>query len=233
MIAVFLIDRLLEKKEEARKAPIKYVVYQEISVVYNRFVNLLLDLYANACPEPAPLSIGEFLADGFLERAFLYTNVEAQANVFPARLVHEYLNDQAKDLRDRAEKIIDKYSAFMEPSALSLLYGLFLNSSFMMKVTTLSKIIEARRPWPYPQSLGYHLGGMTEREVSDLQTLEKWLFKERRVLVKRYTELRQIVIPGRLPQPGNPSLPFRLEEEVLQTQIARFDAWRLAQQKGG
>lgn len=227
LLTIFVIDWLLEKKEKSRLAPLHFVIYQEISGLYNSYTGLFYDLYKNTCPEEPPNKMEDFFSGEYCKTALLYTNIRTEALVFPAKPVIVFLSEKARQLKSNAEQIIDKYTSFITPEILSIIYTLFRESSTLIIMESLPVLIQARNQMPYPNSLIYHLPPPSENDVKQLLKLQEWLLNEKERLEKSGQSLRPVSNPeGSISKNSNRQLRYRIDEEVLQQQIETFNIWR-------
>ena len=71
-ITILIVDRLGVKRESERLLPIKMVVYKETSLLFNRFLSLLFDLYSQTIEKAPPTDTESFLKSNVTREAFIF-----------------------------------------------------------------------------------------------------------------------------------------------------------------
>lgn len=225
-ITILIVDRLGVKRESERLLPIKMVVYKETSLLFNRFLSLLFDLYSQTIEKAPPTDTESFLKSNVTREAFIYTDIKAKANTTQRENITSYLANQGKDLKERAEKILDKYSVFLEPEMANLIHTCFVESIFISTLPHIPQTIQMRNNLPYPDSLIYHIFELREEDIESLVRLYKLLQKEREIYSKVDDKIRGLSTPEYIGKQKDRKLNYRIDEQKLNLQIAKFNQWR-------
>lgn len=227
-ITVYIVDYLLNSREKARLAPMKVIVFQEISILFNRHLGMYLELYSESVKEAPPTTTKEFIEKDCIYKALLYSNVDGKPRISPQQTMTQYLASKAVDFETRAEKILDKYSNYMSPNIANLLHQLYVESPSISIMKILPNVVQLRLHLPYPKSLVYHLYNPDEKYKTNMIKLNSWLEKERVELLKVDNDLRTIANPEYLKNRNDKhQFIFRLEEKDLEEQIRKFDEWKI------
>lgn len=227
LITVYIVDYLLKSREEARLAPMRVIVYQEISVLTNRFMGLLFELYSESVIENPPETVQGFIEENCIYKALLYSSIDGEPRISPPNTMSKYLSSKAIDFEDRAQKILDKYSNFMSPKIANILHKAFVESIFVTIMKSLPNTIQFRQNLPYPKSLLYHLYNPEEKDKTNLILLNSWLEKERKELLKFEKDLRVISNPSHLRnRTKEHKYIYHIPELELEKQIKTFEDWK-------
>ncbi|MHB1107387.1 MAG: hypothetical protein ACYCZ2_13600 [Lutibacter sp.] len=227
LITVYIVDYLLKSREEARLTPMRVIVYQEISVLTNRFMGLLFELYSESVKENPPETVHGFIEENCIYKALLYSSIDGEPRISPPTTMSQYLSSKAIDFEDRAQKILDKYSNFMSPKIANILHKTFVESIFVTIMKSLPNTIQFRQKLPYPKSLLYHLYNPEDTDKTNLILLNSWLEKERKELLKFEKDLRDISNPSHLKnRTKEHKYIYHIPELELEKQIKTFEDWK-------
>lgn len=226
-ITVYIVDYLLRSREEARLVPMRIIVYQEISLLTNRCMGLIFELYSESVKENPPSTVKEFIDSDCIQKALYYTSIDGKPRIDPPQSMAHYLASNAVDFENRAEKILDKYSTFMSPEIANILHKAFVESTLISIMKLLPRTIEFRKHLPYPKSLLYHLYNPDDKDKANLILLNSWLEKERSELLKFENDIRVISNPTYLANRHKEhKFIYHITDEQLSEQINAFDNWR-------
>jgi hypothetical protein len=200
-VTVFLIDRIIKKREEARWKPSK-------NIVYYRLTELVWYLFVNFSPpslhkdlEPVEISFGGidtgtvkdissldldmFVLEPFLQREW------ADQLLGPWLAEHRTYMTEAKNTLDG---IINDSTVFLEPEVLSLIFLLKQEvDNFLLFLTNILNVLEETDETYLRNWASYHvLVTLTRRLLAAAQMLEKWLIQQctrKRTLNEIYDEV--------------------------------------------
>lgn len=228
LITVYIVDYLLNSREKARLAPMKVIVFQEISVLFNRHLGMYFELYSESVKEEPPATTKEFIEKDCIYKALLYSTVDGKPRISPPQTMTQYLASKAVDFETRAEKILDKYSNYMSPEIANLLHQMYVESPSISVMKILPNVVQSRLHLPYPKSLVFHLYNPEEKYKTNMIKLNSWLVKEREELLKVDKDLRTITNPEYLINRNDKhQFIYRLEDKDLEEQIKKFDEWKI------
>ncbi len=225
-ITVFIVDFLLKRREDERLLPNRIIVYQETSLLYNRFSSLFFELYNKTVKEIPPKDTIGFLEANLIEKALYHADSNANANVSPPQKLPNYIANSGKDLTERAEKILDKYSIFMDPKVALLIHKCFIECVFISTLKMLSSVIDSRKSLHFPDSLAFHLYHLTKEDIENFVELYKLLDKERLILIKTENNLRDLSTPEYISLQKDRKFSYRISDEKLKEQTGRFEESR-------
>lgn len=227
LITIYIADYLLQSRENSRLAPMKIIVYQDISVLYNRYMGLFFELYSLSVNETPPITTKDFVENDCIYKALLYSSVEGKPRIDPPQSMAQYLESKAKDFETRAEKILDKYSNFLTPEIAKLLHEMFSESVMISTMKMMPKIMQIRANLPYPKSLAYYLYNFEEKDKKNIIKLNDWLVNERKKLLKLDNDIRTVKNPEYLSKRNDShQYIYRIEENTLLNQIKEFEKWK-------
>ncbi len=226
VITILIVDRLAVKREAERLLPMKMVVYKETSLLFNRFLSLIFGLYSHTIEENPPKNTKEFLESNLMRKAFIYTDINAKANTTQRENIIINIANQAKDLIQRAEKILDKYSIFLEPEMANLIHTCFIENVFISTLPHTQHTIQLRKNLPYPESLIFHIHELREEDIVSFVRLYDLLVTEREIHSKIDNNIRVLSSPEYIGKQKNRVLNYRIDEDKLSSQLENFNRWR-------
>jgi len=228
LITIYIVDYLLNSREKARLAPMRVIVFQEVSVLFNRHIGMYFELYSESVKEEPPATTKRFIEKNCIYKALLYSTIDGKPRISPPQTMTQYLASKAVDFENRAEKILDKYSNYMFPEIANLLHQMYVESPFISVMKILPNIVQSRLHLPYPKSLVFHLSNPDEKYKTNMIKLNSWLVNERKELLKIDSDLRTITNPEYLKNRNDKhQFIYRLEKKDLEEQIKKFDEWKI------
>lgn len=115
VVTVLIIDRLIRKREESKNIPQKLAVYEDVRLYTSRYISFWTTTFRETVPEPDPTSIKDFFSDNGMTKILSNLHMDAEPNVFPARKWWDWIIQNAKEFKDRGDKILDRHSNNLEP----------------------------------------------------------------------------------------------------------------------
>jgi hypothetical protein len=227
LITVYIVDFLLKSREQARLAPMRIIVFQEICALSNRFMGLIFELYSESEKEPPPDTVKAFIKDDCIYRALLHASIDDRPRVSPPQTMAQYLSANAMYFEKSSEQILLKYSNFMSPKTANILHKVFVESAFVAILKTLPKTVQQRQNLPYPKSLIYHLYNPDDKDKNNLILLNSWLEKERSDLLSIESDLRKLSNPKYLNNRSKEhKYIYRISDADLEKQVREFEKWK-------
>lgn len=222
-ITVFIVDFLLKRREDERLLPNKIIAYQETSLLYNRFLSLFFELYNKTIKEIPPKDTISFLEANLIEKALYHADSNANANISPPQKLPNYIANSSIDLIERAEKILDKYSIYMDPKVTLLIHKCFVECVFISTLKMLPSALNSRKGLHFPDSLAFHVFHLTKEDIENFVELYKLLDNEKLVLMKTENNLRGLSTPEYISLQKDRKFSYRISDEKLMEQIKRFE----------
>jgi hypothetical protein len=226
-ITIFIIDFLQDKREEERIIPIKAIAFQDISLLFNRAMDIFYIMYSESVEVDSPASIIEFLEGDSMMRALVCCDVTKPTRTFPVLTLEHYLKNEIEQLRDLANKVLNKGTIHVEPEALMAIHYLFNESPFVISLGRIDShrhAISSMHGNIYSNNVSPILNIIppNKKAIESLINLHNWLVSEKQYLAKRVSDLRSISTPADSIEPRHQSLLIlRAEDSVIEKGIKR------------
>lgn len=123
-VAIFIIDRLIKSREEARSIPQKLAAYEDVRLYTSRYIDFWIGAFRESVPEDDPETVEDFFSENGMSKILKYLYLDSEANVFPSRNWHNWIVDNAKKIQENGNKILDRYSYNLDPEAFGYLHQL-------------------------------------------------------------------------------------------------------------
>jgi hypothetical protein len=174
-ITVLIIDRLMQKREEARSIPQKLAAYEDVRLYTSRYINFWTSAYRDSVPDEEPETIVSFFSDEGMTKIFKYLYLDSEPNVTPSRSWWEWINQNAKEFKDNGNKILDRYSYNLDPIAFGHMHQL-TESLFNNMLLLLISIKQSDMQLNYPRIkvLGYYSITPQKEDFDAILGLVNW-----------------------------------------------------------
>jgi hypothetical protein len=124
VITVFILDRLIKKREEDKNIPLKIAIYEDIRLYTTRYIGFWIETYLLSVPEDPPKDISDFFSKIGMPKILSYLHLDSEPNVTPSQKWWDWIVHNAKEFKVNGEKILDRYSGFLDPEIFGHLHRL-------------------------------------------------------------------------------------------------------------
>ena len=128
-ITVFIVDRLIKKRDETRNVPQKLAAYEDVRLYVSRYISFWTDTYRQSVPDEKPNTIYDFFTQDTISKIFKHLDLDSEVNIKPRRKWGDWLSEKLKEFKDKGDKILDRYSNVLEPEIFKYVHQLTETSS--------------------------------------------------------------------------------------------------------
>ena len=128
-VTVFIIDRLIQNREERRNIPQKLAAYEDVRLYTSRYISFWTSAFRASVPEKEPESIEEFFSENGMTKILQYLYMDSEPNVTPPRKWWDWIVNNAKEFKDNGDKLLDRHSHNLDPVAFGYVHQI-TESSF-------------------------------------------------------------------------------------------------------
>lgn len=75
VITVFILDRLIKKREEEKNIPLKIAIYEDIRLYTTRYIGFWIETYLVSVPEDPPKDISDFFSKTGMPKILNYLHL--------------------------------------------------------------------------------------------------------------------------------------------------------------
>ncbi|MDZ4205319.1 MAG: hypothetical protein U1C46_10950 [Bacteroidales bacterium] len=138
-VTVFIIDRLIQKREEKRNIPQKLAEYEDIRLFTSFYIRFWTDTYRESVPDPDPETIEDFFSNKGMPKILNYLYMDSEPDALPPQKWYDWLVFHTIEFQKRGKKIIDRHSNNLDPIVFGLIHQL-TESQFNKVLSTMPSI---------------------------------------------------------------------------------------------
>jgi hypothetical protein len=174
-ITVFVIDRLIQNREERRSIPQKLAAYEDVRLYASRYISFWTTTYRDSVPEDTPETIELFFSDSGMKKILNHLYMDSEPNVTPSRTWWDWISYNAKEFKENGDKILDRHSHNLDPIAFGYVHQLS-ESSFNNMLLMSSSIRESdiQMNFPRVKVLGNYAMSPQKEDYEAILGLVKW-----------------------------------------------------------
>lgn len=226
VVTVFVVDRLIQKREERRSIPQKLAVYEDVRSYTSQYLFFWTSTYRESVPENDPETIEVFFSEMGMTKIFKYLYMDSEPNVSPRRKWWDWIIHNANEFKVNGDKILDRHSSHIDPVAFGFVHQ--LTESFFNKVLLMSSSIrqsDMSNNFPRVKVLGSYSMLPINEDYQAILGLIKWCNKTHKELLKYNTKLN--TLSEYIPQ-KNKKMPPKcmIPLEILEQQINELKTFR-------
>ncbi len=194
LITILIINQLIVLKEEKRKIPHKFVVYEDLRSFLSNLLLFWKKAYKASVPEDEPENIHIFFSENGIGKIWHYLYIKAQFKDNPAQNWAEYITEKSIELQQQAEKILLRHSQNLPPYIYRMIHSL-IESRFLLVLTKIPSTLNYLEKNNNPRTNTLDAVAMvqpTDREYSSMIALFDWcgsLYDELKILDKSIDKL--------------------------------------------
>ena len=225
-VTIFVIDRLIQNREEARNIPQKLAAYEDVRLYTSRYISFWTSTYRDSVPEEEPDTLETFFSEAGMTKILSYLYMDSEPNVTPPRKWWEWIVYNAKEFKDNGEKLLDRYSHNLDPVAFGYVHELTesgFNNVLLMAPSIRQSDIQMK--FPRIKVLGSYSIPPPKEDYEAILGLVKWC-NETYIALKKYSSsIKKVTEYTTI---GNRKMPPKcmIPPEVLEQQQKELNEFR-------
>lgn len=220
IITIFVIERFIQKKEDKRNLPQKLAAYEDVRLYTSRYISFWTETYRCSVPETAPNTLEKFFSENGMTKILSYLYMDSSPNVTPKMTWWDWILENAKEFKENGEKILDRYSYYLDPVAFGCIHQL-AESPFYSCILMLPSIRKSDAQYNIPRVkvLGSYTIAPPREDYDAILKLVRWCDETYNVLKKYNKSI--IKVTEYLPMAENKKNPPKcmIPEDILSQQI--------------
>ena len=219
IVTVILVDKIIRKREEERILPLKIAAYKDVKKLTADILSFWFTIYKESVDEPFPETIEEFFQEDNLKKIAAHLNLDGIPNVTPSRTWWEYLPQLGNQMKQDAERILERHVQNLEPEVYSMIHeqlSLGILSNIGIRQITAIKQSDIEHRTPRPRNLGGYFPIIADR-YSKIIELYNWCNQYSAYLNSMNADTINSIIKYPNGQQTSPKSRFTLEQLVDQT----------------
>lgn len=218
IVTIVFVDQLIRQQELRRTLPLQAAAYEDVRILATRIIQFWEGAFYQAVPQPIPLVLVNIIKASpdfpvslttpplsteqlFSIESFnlirLCLDLDSQPNVAPPRTWWEWLPQQEQEFCSRAERILERHAANLEPEAYILVHQLInnlLHADTGMRIMGAMRQFDQQKGFPRPHNLAAYWG-TTAEALETVVKLNKWCIQKKYFLEKNgVVELRDPIL---------------------------------------
>lgn len=225
LITILIINQLIVIREEKRKIPHKFVVYEDLRTFLSNFLLFWKKSYKASVPEDEPENIYLFFSENGMGKIWRYLYIKAKVKDNPSLNWGEFITEKTNELKQQAEKILLRHSQHLPPHIYRMIHSL-VESRFihvLINIPTTLKYLEKNNN-PRTNTLeSVAMVQPTDREYSSLIALYEWcndLYSE----LKFFDKTLETLIEYK-PRKLNSKIPYAIIPDFISEK--EQDEWKI------
>lgn len=225
-VTVFIVDRLIQKRDEKRNIPQKLAAYEDVRLYASRYINFWTETYRLSVPEPDPETIEDFFSEKGMSKILDYLNMDSEPNVTPTQKWWSWIVDNAKEFKENGDKILDRHSHNLDPIAFGFVHQL-TESSFNNVLMMMPSIRQSDISMKFPRIkiLRSYSIFPTKEDFEAVLGLVNWCNESYSMLQKYNNSIRK-VMEYKPNKDGKAPPKCMIQSEVLKQQIDDLQKYR-------
>lgn len=225
-VTVFVIDRLIQNREERRSIPQKLAAYEDVRLYTSRYISFWTATYRDSVPEDEPETIELFFSDLGMPKILNHLYMDSEPNVTPSRKWWEWIVHNAKEFKDNGDKLLDRHSHNLDPIAFGYVHQL-TESSFnnTLLISPSIKQSDIQMKFPRIKVLGNYSLPPQKEDYDAILGLVKWCNETYSLLRKHSNSIKKV---SEYKPTKNRKMPPKcmIPNEVLIKQIQELEEFR-------
>jgi len=224
LVTVLIVDQLIKRQEQVRLLPQQAAAYEDVRLLTTRMVSFWSETYKSCVPGPAPTSLKELFSEKSLETICNLLSMDSQPNVVPTRTWWEWFPQSQKDFIKKAETILERHNAILDPEAYSAVHKIATHIMDPGMIAT-ARQIDIKSGFPRPKVLDSYWVPL-EGYGGQILSLVSWCEEKVNVLESAgIKNLKKVISEVNQWEPQT-SPPCMIDESELQQQIKAVEKFR-------
>ena len=225
-VTVFVIDRLIQNREETRSIPQKLAAYEDVRLYTSRYISFWTGVYRESVPEEEPETIEAFYSEAGMSKILYHLYMDSEPNVIPPWKWCDWIVHNAKEFKENGDKLLDRHSHNLDPVAFGYVHQLtesMFNNTLLMYPSI--RQVDISMKFPRVKILGsYSIHPLTE-DFEAILGLVKWCNESYNALKKHSISIKKVIeystVKNRVMPPK-----CMIPKEILEQQLKEFNEFR-------
>lgn len=225
-VTVFIIDRLIQNREERRSIPQKLAAYEDIRLYTSRYISFWINAYRESVPEQEPETIDDFFSENGMSKILTYLHMDSEPNVTPPRKWWDWIVHNANEFKNNGDKLLDRHSYNLDPIVFGYIHQL-TESSFNNMLLLSPSIQQSDNILKFPRIkvLGSYAMSPLKEDYKAILGLVKWCDNTYPLLKKHNSSINKII--EYIPLKSKKMPPkCMIPQDILEQQINELNAFR-------
>jgi hypothetical protein len=225
-VTVFVIDRLIQNREETRSIPQKLAAYEDVRLYASRYISFWTSAYRESVPEEEPETMESFFSESGMTKILNHLYMESEPNVTPPRKWWDWIVHNAKEFKENGDKILDRHTHNLDPIAFGYVHQL-TESSFNNTLLMSPSIRQSDSLIQFPRVKvleSYSIAPQKE-DYDAILGLIKWCNEQYSSLKKHSDSIKQV---SEYYKDKNRKMPPKcmIPQEILEQQLKELNEFR-------
>lgn len=193
-VTVFIVDRLIQNREEKRNTPQKLAAYEDVRLYTSRYISFWTEAYRQSVPDPDPVTIEDFFSENGMSKILDHLYMDSEPNVTPPHKWWDWIFHNAKEFKDNGDKILDRHSNNLDPIAIGFIHQL-TESSFnsLLLMTPSIRQADISMKFPRVKVLGSYSIEPTIEDYEAILGLVNWCNQTYSMLHKHNKSIKKVM----------------------------------------
>ncbi|MBD1995185.1 hypothetical protein H6G00_00895 [Leptolyngbya sp. FACHB-541] len=193
VVTIVFVDQLIRRQEQRRTLPLQVAAYEDVARLVGLIIRFWNSAFYESVPQtlppllialwndpsnrhvpqtPPPLTVEQLFSLESIDAIRMCLDLDSQPNVAPPRTWWKWLEQNDKEFRSRAEHILERHAATLDPEAYALVHRLlndFLHTGTGIPMIETMKFVDQQNGFPRPHALAYYWS----TRLQDLETIVK------------------------------------------------------------
>ena len=225
-VTVFVIDRLIQNREETRSIPQKLAAYEDVRLYTSRYISFWTSAYRESVPEDEPETIETFFSETGMTKILNHLYMDSEPNVTPPRKWWDWIVHNAKEFKDNGDKLLDRHSHNLDPVAFGYVHQLtesIFNNVLLMSPSIRQSDISMK--FPRVKVLGSYSMPPPKEDYEAILGLIKWCNEQYSILNKHSNSIKMV---SEYYKDKNRKMPPKcmIPKEILDQQLKELNEFR-------
>lgn len=193
IITVYIIDYLVERREQEKLIPLKITIYKDVLIIYRSIISIFIEAHRSSVPFDEPENLEDFLAKKGMGQVFKYLDLNSKPDVIPERTWLQYFFERRKRILDNSNKFLERYSSYSDPILYNAIHnisnGLFLDT--MKMIPTVMNLNQDKEK-QFIMSFNSFAVELSEEDYKSLNTINTWMNENHSELFKYDQSLKKV-----------------------------------------
>lgn len=225
-VTVFVIDRLIQNREEKRSIPQKLAAYEDVRLYTSRYIDFWTNAYRESVPEEEPETMEAFFSEVGMAKILNYLYMDSEPNVIPPRKWWDWIVHNAKEFKDNGDKLLDRHSHNLDPIAFGYVHQLtesMFNNNLLMSLSI--RQVDDLMKFPRLKILGSYSMPPLKEDYEAILGLIKWCNETYLVLKKHSNSIKKVIEYTTVKNRETPP-KCMIPETILAQQIIELNEFR-------
>jgi hypothetical protein len=225
-VTVFVIDRLIQNREETRSIPQKLAAYEDVRLYTSRYINFWTSAYRESVPEEEPETIEAFFSENGMTKILNHLYMDSEPNVTPPRKWWDWIVQNAKEFKENGDKLLDRHSHNLDPIAFGYVHQLTESSfnHFLLMIPSIRQLDTTMKYTRVKVLASYSMAAQKE-DYDAILGLIKWCNEQHSFLKKHSSSIKKV---SEYYKDKNRKMPPKcmIPKEILEQHLKELNEFR-------